>query len=178
MNRRGSWTPYGAGAEAVRRVVGSKPTPGFRSSSKVEEKKEEMLRDMRGGRKERKMYWNRISCREGFIGLYTLLYEIISTRSYRLCESATHGHTIFLKIIRCVPSHSKPQSALMYECEMTESRDLKCSQNGGADGGMDMNVAPAWAKGYTGKGVVVTILDDGIQTNHPDLIDNYVSTYL
>lgn len=52
MNRRGSWTPYGAGAEAVRRVVGSKPTPGFRSSSKVEEKKEEMLRDMRGGERK------------------------------------------------------------------------------------------------------------------------------
>ncbi|XP_073971450.1 furin-like protease 2 isoform X2 [Rhodnius prolixus] len=45
--------------------------------------------------------------------------------------------------------------------------------NGGAENGLDMNVAPAWAKGYTGKGVVVSILDDGIQTNHPDLVDNY-----
>ncbi|XP_066908018.1 furin-like protease 2 [Halyomorpha halys] len=45
--------------------------------------------------------------------------------------------------------------------------------NGGAEDGLDMNVGPAWAKGYTGKGVVVSILDDGIQTNHPDLIDNY-----
>ncbi|KAL1138007.1 hypothetical protein AAG570_009702 [Ranatra chinensis] len=45
--------------------------------------------------------------------------------------------------------------------------------NGGAEDGMDMNVGPAWARGYTGKGVVVSILDDGIQTNHPDLIDNY-----
>lgn len=31
------------------------------------------------------------------------------------------------------------------------------------------------SRGYTGKGIVVTILDDGIQPNHPDLIDNYVS---
>ena len=38
-----------------------------------------------------------------------------------------------------------------------------------------MNVNPAWQKGYTGKGVVVSILDDGIQTNHPDLAANYVS---
>ena len=38
-----------------------------------------------------------------------------------------------------------------------------------------MNVSPAWQKGYTGKGVVVSILDDGIQTNHPDLAQNYVS---
>lgn len=29
--------------------------------------------------------------------------------------------------------------------------------------------------GYTGKGVVVTILDDGIEKNHPDLMQNYVS---
>lgn len=49
-------------------------------------------------------------------------------------------------------------------------------QNGGAKDGLDMNVAPAWQKGYTGKGVVVSILDDGIQTNHPDLVQNYVST--
>ncbi|KAF6208084.1 hypothetical protein GE061_016534 [Apolygus lucorum] len=45
--------------------------------------------------------------------------------------------------------------------------------NGGAKDGFDMNVGPAWSKGYTGKGVVVSILDDGIQTNHPDLAQNY-----
>ena len=38
-----------------------------------------------------------------------------------------------------------------------------------------MNVGTAWRKGYTGKGVVITILDDGIQPNHPDLIQNYVN---
>lgn len=37
-----------------------------------------------------------------------------------------------------------------------------------------MNVGPAYQKGYTGKGVVVSILDDGIQRNHPDLYQNYV----
>ncbi|EDS41847.1 proprotein convertase subtilisin/kexin type 4, furin [Culex quinquefasciatus] len=45
--------------------------------------------------------------------------------------------------------------------------------NGGAKDGLDMNVGPAWQKGYTGKGVVVSILDDGIQRNHPDLQQNY-----
>ncbi|XP_062140559.1 furin-like protease 2 isoform X2 [Drosophila sulfurigaster albostrigata] len=45
--------------------------------------------------------------------------------------------------------------------------------NGGAKDGLDMNIVPAWQKGYTGKGVVVSILDDGIQTNHPDLAQNY-----
>nr|XP_020470889.1 furin [Monopterus albus]XP_020470891.1 furin [Monopterus albus] len=37
----------------------------------------------------------------------------------------------------------------------------------------DLNTKVAWAQGYTGKGVVVTILDDGIEKDHPDLISNY-----
>ena len=36
-----------------------------------------------------------------------------------------------------------------------------------------MNTQDAWAMGYTGKNVVVTILDDGIQRDHPDLQINY-----
>ncbi|CAG5127635.1 unnamed protein product, partial [Candidula unifasciata] len=45
--------------------------------------------------------------------------------------------------------------------------------NGGAIGGNDMNVLEAWRKGYTGKNIVVTILDDGLERDHPDLIRNY-----
>ncbi|XP_028921939.1 proprotein convertase subtilisin/kexin type 6 isoform X2 [Ornithorhynchus anatinus] len=37
----------------------------------------------------------------------------------------------------------------------------------------EMNVPAAWKRGYTGKNVVVTILDDGIEKNHPDLAPNY-----
>ena len=44
--------------------------------------------------------------------------------------------------------------------------------HGGIDGS-DMNVIPAWKRGFTGRNVVVTILDDGIQINHPDLAQNY-----
>lgn len=40
-----------------------------------------------------------------------------------------------------------------------------------------MNVMAAWSQGYTGKGVVVTILDDGIERTHPDLELNYVSIF-
>lgn len=39
----------------------------------------------------------------------------------------------------------------------------------------DLNVQEAWEQGYTGRGVVVSILDDGIEKNHPDLEANYVS---
>jgi len=41
-------------------------------------------------------------------------------------------------------------------------------------GDLDMNVEEAWDLGYSGKGVTVTILDDGVEWNHPDLKDNYV----
>lgn len=44
--------------------------------------------------------------------------------------------------------------------------------------GMDMNVIPAWQEGITGKGSVVTILDDGLEKDHPDLIQNYVRIIL
>lgn len=50
---------------------------------------------------------------------------------------------------------------------------LTSLQNRGS--GLDMNVIPAWKEGITGRGVVVTILDDGLESDHPDLIANYVS---
>src|SRR5690349_549433 len=43
-------------------------------------------------------------------------------------------------------------------------------QSGGAPGS-DINVLPVWPQ-YTGKGVEVAIVDDGVQLNHPDLAAN------
>jgi subtilisin family serine protease len=40
-----------------------------------------------------------------------------------------------------------------------------------------MRIKEAWKLGYTGKGVVVTILDDGLEWDHPDLVKNYVKYY-
>ncbi|XP_060561585.1 furin-like protease kpc-1 isoform X2 [Ruditapes philippinarum] len=37
----------------------------------------------------------------------------------------------------------------------------------------NMNVHKAWEMGYTGNGIVVAINDDGVDGDHPDLINNY-----
>lgn len=41
---------------------------------------------------------------------------------------------------------------------------------GQADGtpGLDLNVAEAWQLGYTGKGVIIAIMDDGERINNPE----------
>ena len=38
--------------------------------------------------------------------------------------------------------------------------------------GFDLNVAGAWAKGITGQGVVVNVVDSGLEIAHPDLAAN------
>uniref|UniRef100_A0A3B3TR78 Proprotein convertase subtilisin/kexin type 5a n=1 Tax=Poecilia latipinna TaxID=48699 RepID=A0A3B3TR78_9TELE len=48
---------------------------------------------------------------------------------------------------------------------------LSCTEASGCQTGM--NIAAAWRRGYTGKGVVVSVLDDGIEKEHPDLKPNY-----
>uniref|UniRef100_A0A914GRG9 Tubulin-specific chaperone D n=1 Tax=Globodera rostochiensis TaxID=31243 RepID=A0A914GRG9_GLORO len=44
---------------------------------------------------------------------------------------------------------------------------------GRAVGNFDMNVREAWLMGYAGRNVSISILDDGIQRDHPDLVPNY-----
>ncbi|CAG5076706.1 Oidioi.mRNA.OKI2018_I69.PAR.g8525.t1.cds [Oikopleura dioica] len=49
-------------------------------------------------------------------------------------------------------------------------------QNTGQDDGtpgLDLNVTHVWQRGFTGRGVTVAILDDGVDYNHPDLFPNY-----
>ncbi|HHH75747.1 MAG TPA: hypothetical protein ENL03_01825, partial [Phycisphaerae bacterium] len=41
--------------------------------------------------------------------------------------------------------------------------------------GFDLNVTSAWENGYTGSGVVIGIVDDSLETTHPDLAKNYLA---
>ncbi|MCC7474500.1 MAG: S8 family serine peptidase [Pirellulales bacterium] len=42
--------------------------------------------------------------------------------------------------------------------------------------GQDINVVPAWNMGYTGEGVIVAVIDSGVQLTHPDLLGNISPT--
>lgn len=39
-----------------------------------------------------------------------------------------------------------------------------------------MNIEAAWDAGYNGKDIVVSVVDTGLQTDHDEIKNNYVST--
>jgi len=68
----------------------------------------------------------------------------------------------------------------MAELESFTVHRVYVQNNTGQAGGipkLDLNVEPAWALGYTGKGVTTGIMDDGIDYMHPDLEDNFVRSF-
>lgn len=53
---------------------------------------------------------------------------------------------------------------------------LRNTGQGGGTSGEDVNILNAWNAGYNGTGVVVSSVDDGVWTNSPDLIPNYLAS--
>ena len=43
------------------------------------------------------------------------------------------------------------------------------------DTAVSMNVKSAWQAGYTGEGVLVAVVDDGVNKDHPDLVQSFLS---
>lgn len=39
-----------------------------------------------------------------------------------------------------------------------------------------LKVDEAWTAGYSGQGIIIAVLDDGLQIDHPDLAANVVSS--
>lgn len=48
---------------------------------------------------------------------------------------------------------------------------------GTLNAGLDVNIRDAWARGLTGQGVVVGIIDDGVESSHPDLSEAFVNEF-
>lgn len=41
-----------------------------------------------------------------------------------------------------------------------------------------MYIYDAWNLKYNGSGVIIGVCDSGVDTDHPDLVDNYVGYFL
>lgn len=63
---------------------------------------------------------------------------------------------------RLAPIQDPMWSEMWYLNRHSSGRDLP-----------DMNVTGAWSQGYSGRGVSVTFLDDGLEHDHPDIQQNY-----
>eukprot|EP00126_Sphaerothecum_destruens_P002713 Sdes_comp16135_c0_seq1m5379 len=42
--------------------------------------------------------------------------------------------------------------------------------------GKDMKILDVWTRGYTGHGIVISVIDDGLEHTHPDLHANFLSS--
>jgi len=60
-----------------------------------------------------------------------------------------------------------------YQWHLTNTGQANFADTGGLIGA-DMNVSGAIAEGYTGKGVVLAVVDTGLEVGHEDLVDNVV----
>ena len=54
---------------------------------------------------------------------------------------------------------------------------LRNTGQGGGTVGIDIRVTNVWAQGYLGDGLIIGIVDDGVQYTHPDLSPNYEPAY-
>ncbi|TRY57783.1 hypothetical protein DNTS_012046 [Danionella cerebrum] len=69
--------------------------------------------------------------------------------------------------VRLEPSHvhfNDPKWTNMWYIHCSD-KSVRCRS--------EMNILAAWQRGFTGRNVVVSILDDGIERSHPDLAQNY-----
>lgn len=72
-------------------------------------------------------------------------------------------------------AHQQSRRSLPNDPLITSQWHLKNTGQSGGVAGTDINVEPIWnypGSGYRGKGALVAIVDDGLQTAHPDLAAN------
>ncbi|KAK2172949.1 hypothetical protein NP493_916g00074 [Ridgeia piscesae] len=66
-----------------------------------------------------------------------------------------------------MPKNDRNMAPMKYLCFCFDTRGRRDSPR------LDLHVIPVWARNITGRGVVVTVLDDGVEHNHTDLRANY-----
>lgn len=124
---------------------------------------------------------NRIAEKHGFVNLGHVFGDIYHFRHHRVVKrslSDHRGHHVRLT------SEDQVTWAEQQVLKRRVKRDIYSDPSDPKFGQQwylynpnhhDLNAKGAWEQGFTGKGVVISILDDGIEKNHPDLIQNYDS---
>ncbi|XP_030211551.1 proprotein convertase subtilisin/kexin type 5 [Gadus morhua] len=103
-----------------------------------------------------------------------LQQQVVLNRAKRNSR-ASHIYSIDVKTKHTPatgPHTSRPPALYFNDPQWNNLWYIHCS---GDSGGCpcDMRIEEAWSRGYTGKGVVVSVLDDGVDREHPDLKSNY-----
>ncbi|XP_053380094.1 proprotein convertase subtilisin/kexin type 4-like [Mercenaria mercenaria] len=94
-------------------------------------------------------------------------YEFVLPPSVSLEElKDTHPE---LKIEKLSYQRREKKTVTVNDAQWSNQWHLRTSQT------PSMNVYNAWDKGFNGSGVTIAIVDDGIDIDHSDLLDNYVS---
>ena len=82
----------------------------------------------------------------------------------------------FLEREKRAPIEHKSQAHVIETFNDPELKNQWYIKNKGQTSGpanFDSHVSPVWDMGLTGKGVTLSVLDDGMDHSHPDLIQNY-----
>ena len=58
-------------------------------------------------------------------------------------------------------------------CTVSKHFHKLFKQNGAVQ--PSLKVTEAWSRGYNGQGITIAVVDNGVQTDHPDLMKRFVS---
>uniref|UniRef100_A0AAY5L3I0 P/Homo B domain-containing protein n=1 Tax=Esox lucius TaxID=8010 RepID=A0AAY5L3I0_ESOLU len=122
---------------------------------------------------------NRIASKHGFVNHGNVFGDIYHFRHHSVEKRSLSGHRGTHVRLQTEPqvrwAEQQQVKSRKKRDIYTEPSDPKFTQQWYLYNAnhRDLNAKGAWEMGFTGKGVVVSILDDGIEKNHPDLIANY-----